>query len=115
MKSHITVEQLRELVNMFMIFEQDPNEDSTEWAYACLEPALVECERITLDYLRQISKREFDALGENGYFEDILRRFPSVEILDVIEMRYLDFYGDNKNTDFYRENIAGLRNCIRSK
>ena len=113
MKSKITVEHLRKLVQEFIAMEKDETEDSTEWAYVALEPDLLKCEEVTLNYLTQINKEEFIALGENHWFDDILRKFKSSEILNTIYLKYNEFYGEEKTTDFYINSIEDLENYIK--
>ena len=62
MKSKITVEQLKELVQEFIALEDDKEMDSGEWAYVMLEPMLIANEEVTLNYLKQINEEEFRAL-----------------------------------------------------
>ena len=113
-QNRITVDRLRELVQKFIVLEKDEMENSTEWAYVMLEPALIECEEVTLHYLKHLSTEEFKVLGDNSWFEHILCKFQSVEILDTIQAQYFQFFGDSKDTDFYRDNIVGLINCIKN-
>lgn len=113
MKSKITVEQLKELVQEFIALEDDKEMDSGEWAYVMLEPMLIANEEVTLNYLKQINEEEFRALGENHWFEDILCKFRSVEILDVIRTQYFRFFGEDTTTEFYLDSIEGLQNCIK--
>ena len=113
MKSKITVEHLKKMVQEFITMEKDETEDSTEWAYVALEPDLLKCEEVTLNYLMQINKDEFTALGENHWFDDILRKFKSSEILNTIYLKYNEFYGEEKTTDFYINSIENLKNYIK--
>ena len=111
----ITVNRLKSLVQEFIIKEKDEMENSTEWAYVMLEPVLVESLSVTLDYLNQITEEEFNVLGENHWFEHIVGKFKSAEVLDIICLTYHKFYGESTDTEFYRDNIEGLRNCIKNK
>lgn len=113
MKSKITVEHLRKMVQEFIAMEKDETEDSTEWAYVALEPDLLKCEEVTLKYLTQINKDEFIALGENHWFYSILHKFKSSEILNTIHLKYVEFYGEEKTTDFYINSIEGLESYIK--
>ena len=113
MKNKMTVERMKELVQEFIVMEKDETENSTEWAYVMLEPALLECEDVTLNYFKQIDKEEFNAIGDNHWFEDVLCKFQSVELLNTIISQYVNFYGEDKTTDFYQNSIKGLHNCIK--
>ena len=115
MKTKITVERLKELVREYIILRNDEMENSTEWAYVMLEPDLIANEEVTLRYLMQINKDEFDVLGEDNWFEHIVGKFRSQEMLNIIQMQYKKFYGESTDTEFYRESIEGLYNCIKSK
>lgn len=113
MKNKITVDRLKALVQEYMVLEKDKMENSTEWAYVMLEPDLLACEEVTLNYLKQIEEEEFVTLGENQWFESIICKFKSAEILNVILTKYADFYGEDTETDFYQNSIEGLHNCIK--
>ena len=104
---------LKDLVQQYIALINDEMEDSTEWAYVALDPALVENEEVTTNYLKQISEDEFKVLGEDRYFEDIVSKFKSSEILSVIRLQYKNFFGESTDTDFYRNSIEGLDNCIK--
>lgn len=69
--------------------------------------------RITMEYLSAISKEQFDFVCDA--IEEVVYHFQKEEMVDLIEALYAKFYGEEKNTELYRENIAGLRNCIRKK
>ena len=106
-KETITVEKLKELVAEYIRLEQDPLENSTEWAYVALEPELKASEAMTLAFLKQMNKEEFD--GMCPFFFDVMRRFKSSEMLQIIEAHYAEYYGTGRETDLYRTYISGLR------
>lgn len=112
MKNEITIEKLNELVQKYVILRNDETENHTEWAYVMLEPDLIKNEEVTLSYLMQISKDEFDVLGEDHFFETILRKFKSVKILNVILSQYAKFYGEDTSTPFYQDSIKGLHHYL---
>lgn len=110
----ITVNELKKMIQKFMALEQDEEANSTEWAYVMLEPALLESQEVTLDYLAQIeNKEEFMALGENSWFSYILGHFESAEIHNAIEERYARFFGADKDTPFYKEHIEKLAAILK--
>lgn len=111
MKNEITIEQLNSLVQEYIALEQNEMENSTEWAYAVLEPALLISETVTLNFLRQVERIAFEAIAY--CFESIIIKFQSAAILREIEELYEKFYGSDENTDFYLDNIKGLKNCIK--
>lgn len=111
MKKTITVDYLKRIVQDYIRVEQDEMENSTEWAYVYLEPEILSSKEATLGFLKGMVKLEFDAIAY--LFDEIVYKFNSVEILSVIQNKYAEFYGDNKNTDIYNESIKGLENCIR--
>jgi len=113
MKNEITVERLKELAQKYIILRNDETENHTEWAYVMLEPDLLACEDVTLSYLMQINKEEFVALGEDQWFDCILSKFKSNEILKVILTKYAVFFGEDSETEFYQDCIKGLHNCIK--
>lgn len=115
MKNSITVERLKELVQEYITLRNDEMENSTEWAYVMLEPDLIANEEVTQRYLMHINKDEFDVLGEDHWFEHIVGNFKSQEMLNIIQMKYKSFFGESTDTEFYREAIAGLRDCIKGQ
>ena len=113
MKEVITVQTLKDLVKQYIDLTNDAMEDSTEWAYAVLEPALIKSEEVTLKYLEQISEDEFIILGETNHFLDILGKFKSSAILNAIQQQYRNFFGESTDTEFYQDYIDGLDNYLR--
>ena len=113
MKNSITGERLKALIQEYIILRNDEMENSTEWAYVMLEPDLIANEEVTLRYLMQINKDEFDVLGEDNWFEHIVGKFRSQEMLNIIQMQYKKFYGGSTDTEFYHNNIECLKNCIK--
>ena len=113
MKTMITVERLRELVQEFMIVNKDASGHPAEWAYAYLEPDLIQSREVTLAYLEQMTKEEFISFAENGFFDHILDKFESAAIYNVIEAQYENFFGTNRDDPFYLEYLIGLDNCVK--
>ena len=68
---------------------------------------------VTMQYLSQISKEQFDFVCEG--IEEIVHHFQKLEMVELIESQYHKFYGDRKDTEFYRDNIEGLRNGIQNQ
>lgn len=56
-------------------------ENSTEWAYAVLEPALLADEKVTLGFIKQIDKAELEAIAY--CFEEIVSKFRSKQIVEA--------------------------------
>lgn len=65
----------------------------------------------TMQYLSEMTKDHFDYVCEA--IEEVVYHFQRMEMVKLIEDLYVKFYGDDKNTDFYHDNIEGLRNCIK--
>ena len=68
---------------------------------------------VTMQYLSQISKEQFDFVCEG--IEEVVYHFQRIEMVELIESQYHKFYGENKDTEFYHDNIEGLRNCIKGE
>ena len=66
---------------------------------------------VTMQYLSQITKDQFDFICEA--FDEVVHHFQKIEMIEHIESLYQNFYGNDKDTDLYRENIAILRACIK--
>ena len=105
-KEQITVERLKALVAEYARKENEPYGHPVEWAYVMLEPDLIASREITLEFLKQMSKEEFDVML--NFFLDVMKKFKSAEFLSIIESHYLKYYGENKETEAYIENIDGL-------
>ena len=67
----------------------------------------------TMQYLSQISKEQFDFVCEG--IEEVVYHFQKIEMVELLESLYHKFYGESTDTEFYRDNIEGLRNCIKNK
>ena len=68
---------------------------------------------VTMQYFSQISKEQFDFVCEG--IEEVVYHFQKIAMVELIESLYHKFYGESEDTEFYRDNIAGLRNCIKNK
>lgn len=68
---------------------------------------------ITMQYLSQISKEQFDFVCEA--IDEVVYSFQRSEMVDLIESLYHKFYGESTETDLYRDTIAGLRDCIKGQ
>jgi hypothetical protein len=107
----ITVAKLKALTTKFIELVQNEFENSTEWAYVMLEPDLLKNEECTVSFIEQMNKEEFNAISD--FFMQIADRFQSKKLIELIEAQYRSFYGDNTDSDLYRDNIKGLRDCIK--
>ena len=112
MKTIITVERLKELVQEFMIVDKDASGHPAEWAYAYLEPDLIQSREVTLAYLEQMTMEEFISFAENGFFGHILNKFKSAEMYNVIEARYEKHFGTNRDDQFYLDYVKRLINYV---
>lgn len=68
---------------------------------------------ITMQYLAQISKEQFDFISP--IFDEIVFYFQRLEMVELIKNLYNKFYGENKDTELYHDSIEGLDNCIKNK
>lgn len=66
---------------------------------------------VTMQYLSQISKEQFDFVCEG--IEEVVHHFQKLEMVELIESQYHNFYGESKDTEFYHNNIECLKNCIK--
>ncbi len=67
----------------------------------------------TMQYLSQISKEQFDFIGP--VLDEIVYPFQKFEMVELLENLYRKFYGESTETEFYRDSIEGLCNCIKTK
>lgn len=67
----------------------------------------------TMKYLSQITKSQFDFICEA--IDEVVYHFQRIEMVELIENLYHKFYGNDTDTDFYRDNIKVLRDCIKNK
>lgn len=66
---------------------------------------------VTMRYLADISKKQFDYICEA--IDEVVYHYQRVEMVELIESLYEKFYGNDRNNDFYHNNIECLRNCIK--
>ena len=109
-KEQITVEMLKEITKEYIRQENDETENSTEYAYVALEPNLLKNEELTTEFLKQSSKDEYDAIAY--LFYDIVHKFQSVPLIDLIESLYSKFHGES-DIEFYNEYVDNLQKCIK--
>ncbi len=66
---------------------------------------------VTMQYLKDVTKEHFDFIIEG--IEEVVHHFGRIEMVELIESLYAKFYGDDKGTDLYRENVEPLRAVIK--
>ncbi len=113
MKNKMTVDKLKALIKEFIILEQNEMEDSTEWAYVNLEPELTKNEDIILEFLKQMTQDEFITIANNSWFEDVLCKFNSIEMLNIIKSKWNLFFANNDSSQIPFFEIDKLNNCIK--
>ena len=108
----ITVEMLREEAANWVV--QD-GENPGAWSMFVLEilQKMKWDYNITMQYLLQISKEQFDFVCEA--IDEVVYSFQRSEMVDLIETLYHKFCGESTETDLYRDTIAGLRDCIKNQ
>ncbi|MBR7095670.1 MAG: hypothetical protein IKC73_05585, partial [Clostridia bacterium] len=67
----------------------------------------------TMKYLSQITKAQFEFVCE--VIDEVVYHFQREEMVDLIKELYHKFFGESTDTAFYRDNIEGLRNCIKTE
>ena len=68
---------------------------------------------ITMECLEGLEKEQFDFVCDA--IEDVVYHFQKIEMVELIERLYTKFYGEDQDTELYRTDISGLRNCIKAK
>ena len=66
---------------------------------------------VTMQYLADISKKQFDYICEA--IDEVVYHYQRIEMVELIESLYEKFYGNDRDNDFYHNNIECLRNCIK--
>ena len=66
---------------------------------------------ITMQYLTQITKEQFDFVCDA--IDEVVYSFQKIEMVELIESLFHKFYGQSTDTEFYKNNIKGLRDCIK--
>ena len=107
----ITVESLDKEVSTWV--EQDKNSPGA-WSMFILVTMkkLKQDYDTTMQYLAQITKEQFDFVCEA--IEEVVYHFQRIEMVDLIEARYREFYGDDYGTELYTHSISSLRGCIKN-
>ena len=106
----VTAEAIREQVATWI--EQD-GDGGGAWNMFTLR-TLKDLKRdysVTMEYLANITKEQFDYVCEA--IDEVVYHFQSVEMVELIETLYKQFYGDDKSTALYRENIKDLKSCTK--
>ena len=67
----------------------------------------------TMQYLSQISKEQFDFIGP--VLDEIVYPFQKLEMVELLENLYRQFYGESKDTEFYQDSIEGLRGGLKNQ
>ena len=106
-KKEVSVEYLRSLTLRYIELLHSETENSTEWAYVMLEPDLLADATVTLAFFRTLGRKEFEALGP--YYEDVMQKWKDSALVNLLEDLYSIYYGENRDTEFYREFLCGLR------
>ena len=66
---------------------------------------------VTMQYLADISKMQFDYICEA--IDEVVYHYQRIEMVELIESLYEKFYGNDRDNDFYHNNIERLKNCIK--
>ena len=64
-----------------------------------------------IKYFNEISKEHFDYISD--VFDELVYHYQNPMFIEKIENLYYKFYGDDKDTELYKENIANLCNCLK--
>ena len=107
----ITAESLREEITT--LIKQDQESDgawNTFMLYTIKD--MMQDYDVMVQYLCDITKEQFDFICEA--IDEVVYHFQKPELIGIIENLYHKFYGDDKSTAFFRDNIEGLRNCIKN-
>lgn len=108
----ITVESLNKEISNWIEQDRESNGAWNMFTLVTLKE-LKQDYSVTMQYLSQMTKAHFDFVCEA--IEEVVYHFQRIEMVDLLESLYHKFYGEGCDTDFYRDNIMGLRNCIRRK
>ena len=108
----ITSESLSEQIEKLVA---EDKESPGAWNYfiLCTIKDLKHDYDVTTKYLSNINKEQFDFVCEG--IEEVVYHFQKIEMVELVESLYHKFYGESTDTEFYRDNIEGLRNCIKNK
>ena len=107
----ITAAYLNEQIGK-LVEEDNTNPGAWNYFVLCTTTDLKQDYNVTMEYLSEISKEQFDFICEG--MEEVVYHFQKTEMVDLIENLYHKFYMD-KETNFYKNNVAPLRNCIKNK
>ena len=66
---------------------------------------------VTMQYFRSISKEQFDYVCDMA--DEIVYKLQSTELCELIESLYHKFYGNDLDTEMYRQNISNLKHVLR--
>lgn len=111
MKKAVTVEKIKELVEMSIEFEKVEHGNGSDWDDIFLEPALMESHDVTLAFIESAEKHEFEVVS--CYFGLLIRKFNSETLLSAVLSQYKKLYGDDTDNEVYQYDIKGLENWLK--
>ena len=113
MKKIVSVDTLKENVQVYMRLEEE-NSNGWEWYCTCALEDLLQNENVTLAYIQQMTKGEFDVTISLSL--DIVTKFKSVDLACAFVNVYEKYYGQGVDEDnFYQNEILPLLKFIQQK
>ncbi|MBQ7364316.1 MAG: hypothetical protein IJW46_01815 [Clostridia bacterium] len=109
MNPNVTVETLKALSMQYHLNAGNENVNVAQWAVLHFAPALLTDYEISLAFIDQMTKSEFDAAS--SFFGAMIRKFQSLDMVEKIETVYHRFYSTTNN-EIYRETVANIRNYL---
>ena len=111
MNKKISVDSLKENIQVYMRLEKD-NENGWGWLYSCALDDFLKSEDVTLAYVNQMTKDEFDVMISLS--SDIVAKLKSVELANAFINIYKKYYGQGLEDNYlYQNEIQPLFDFIQ--
>ena len=111
MKKVVSVDTLKENVQVYLRLERE-NANGWEWYCTCALEDLLQNENVTLSYIQQITKEEFNVTISLSL--DIVTKFKSVDLACAFVNAYKKYYEQGMDVEnFYQNEIQPLLKFIQ--
>lgn len=89
----VNVQSLKRDVEFYYEELKDPNGDENDFYSSCGVDNLCENEQVTLDFVKQLTKKEFDIVV--AYIYSVVRKFKNSEMAFIVLDHFKKFYKNN--------------------
>ena len=106
----VTAEALRREIADLVLHDHEDEGAWCTFTFSTLKDMQLDYD-VTMEYLSTVTKEQYDFVCEA--IEEVVYHFQKLEMVELLETLYDRFYGHDRDTAFYRDNIKPLRDCIK--